>query len=72
MITSVNNWGSKCKYMPMALLLKNLRVASQSYTKNKSLKTATPHQNCNRFTSSLKLSMNWLVESNSNSKSFAI
>lgn len=38
MITSVNNLANKTKYIPIALLLKKSRVASQSYTKQSTLK----------------------------------
>lgn len=38
MVTSVNNLASKSKYIPLALLLKKLRTACQSYTKQNTLK----------------------------------
>lgn len=38
MVTSVNNLANKTKYIPIALLLKKSRVASQSDTKQNTLK----------------------------------
>lgn len=38
MVTSVNNLANKTKHIPIALLLKKSRVASQSDTKQSTLK----------------------------------
>lgn len=38
MVISVNNLANKSEYIPIVLLLKKLRVASQGYTKQSALK----------------------------------